>query len=1662
MARRDVDLVIKAKDQAASVVDSITKALNKFVEAQRNLDSRADKTETTLTQLGAAIGKLDGALKGFNSGQKLAGELTKVAEKLGQVEAKFAETQREVAQYDKQLKATNQSLEKYTGKLERNLAAQERQKAVVAKAKADQKELTRAYEQAVSAQDKLQRRQQKLPGLIEKASLAAEKASRRFNDLSAQVAGTAKPTAALRDRLASAERSMTTTGSRLSKLRSEFGQIGSKINAAGAAITLFGGQASRAGQNLSKQESILANMAESYNRIKAQTQAVGQQQARLSSNLNRTTGQLSRLGKELEDGRAGLDKMSVSTAQATADLDRLAKRGFLSLVAAAHDQKRVVLETSQAYDQARARATALGKALAQTTKPTRDMVQEFQKAAGESTRLKTQLGEQRIALQGMSQTLRNTDRSYEGLRTAQAAFLAIIDRQIGAMNRADASTRKSSASVQALASSVNIAATGSTKLVSGQERLGRASERAAVSTGRLADAYRRFYGDSRRSLSLLQRIRGEVLSLVAAYGGLYGAITALRTTVDATQKLEAAQARLNVAFNNDSSRVAAEFDFIRRTSDRLGVSIGNLATEYSKFSIATKNTSIEGARAKKIFLQIAEAARVNRSSTEELQGVFVALTQIVSKGAVQMEELRQQLGDRLPGAIQIMADGLGVTTAELIKMMEQGQVTEEALVGFADEVSKRFGGGLESALLGITVALGRLENAAFQAAAQFGEGGFIAALTGFANTLTEVLKSADFEAFTRRASKALGGLLDFLGFLASNFEVVVTLLVSLLAYKLVPIVLFLGKTFNKATKAALLTGNSFGVVQARAAAMGVSITRTGYAIRGLTRAMRGLVGSTGVGLAFIAVSAALAAWSTDADRATVALNTHRKIVDDVKNAYEAAGGASEDWADTIEGVTRQQAQVSLANIRTELNRARVDATAFVRALGDAYEPLIGGSEETQESLRKLARRFQNGEIKVQEYKDALEALAIADPDLDINFVADLQDSADGARELETAFDEASLAVQVLGDNAEDAQDAVEALVGAMDPDTADKMQEAMDKLGSAMDALEDSLPKSKDGMDEVAQAAEDVATAYQDALKAARSLPETIQRIAAEQGVLNAFAERFKNLMSGALDFALDNTLVDRIIGVESGGNPSARNPESSATGLGQFVTRTWLELFKKHFPDRAAGMTDAMILALREDAAISRDMVGLYLRENAKILQRMGVQLTDANLYLAHFLGPGGATALLRSAPGTKANDVLGSDQIAANQGILDGKTREEILAWAQRKVGISSTELDILEDMVETERDRAEATSDRIADNEFEISQQQMILDGKAREAAIEEAIRDARKDDPGISEENIAKIREQTGALFDLELAQNRAKDADKDASAAARDASARVNALLAQQKALYDQLAIAKRDGDTGTQEELRQKLANVNTELEEAIANARAMWEAIGGADAENALIKLDTAALKAGNLAAGAQKVYLDWSRVGDLFVTGLASAFDSFARKVAEGANVFDTARDAFLQFAADFLLQIAQMIIQQAILNALQAAFGGTSFGSLIGVGHTGGMVGSSRVGSGNSSRQVNPAIFASAMRYHVGGVVGLRPGEVPIVAKEGEEMLTRDDPRHMLNGGLSGGSGAPAVNVRNINTFDAPGFLQAALDTPVGEKVLFNFISANPGKFRAAMGA
>jgi len=146
-------------------------------------------------------------------------------------------------------------------------------------------------------------------------------------------------------------------------------------------------------------------------------------------------------------------------------------------------------------------------------------------------------------------------------------------------------------------------------------------------------------------------------------------------------------------------------------------------------------------------------------------------------------------------------------------------------------------------------------------------------------------------------------------------------------------------------------------------------------------------------------------------------------------------------------------------------------------------------------------------------------------------------------------------------------------------------------------------------------------------------------------------------------------SFVDRVVGVESGGNPNAANPRSSASGLGQFINSTWLSTVRAHRPD-LAGRSDADLLALKNDPALSREMTDAYGADNSGVLSKAGLPVTDGTKYLAHFAGPQGAVGLLNADPSTPAASVLGQGFARANP-TLAGYSAGELAAWADRKMG-------------------------------------------------------------------------------------------------------------------------------------------------------------------------------------------------------------------------------------------------------------------------------------------------------------------------------------------------------------------------------------------------------
>lgn len=149
--------------------------------------------------------------------------------------------------------------------------------------------------------------------------------------------------------------------------------------------------------------------------------------------------------------------------------------------------------------------------------------------------------------------------------------------------------------------------------------------------------------------------------------------------------------------------------------------------------------------------------------------------------------------------------------------------------------------------------------------------------------------------------------------------------------------------------------------------------------------------------------------------------------------------------------------------------------------------------------------------------------------------------------------------------------------------------------------------------------------------------------------------------------------ISDQIIGAESGGDPNASNPNSSASGAGQFIDSTWLSTLKQHRPDLADGKSDADLLSLKTDPTLSKQMVDAYASDNGAILSKNGLPVTPGTTYLAHFAGPQGAVSVLSADPTASAASILGPGVVKANP-FLANMSAGDLRAWADRKMGGTS----------------------------------------------------------------------------------------------------------------------------------------------------------------------------------------------------------------------------------------------------------------------------------------------------------------------------------------------------------------------------------------------------
>jgi tape measure domain-containing protein len=234
----------------------------------------------------------------------------------------------------------------------------------------------------------------------------------------------------------------------------------------------------------------------------------------------------------------------------------------------------------------------------------------------------------------------------------------------------------------------------------------------------------------KRGQAELRLFAGQVQGAVSPFGSLINAAMSLKTalagivlgagvTTLAKGMLEAGvqMDKLRLAYGaitGSGQNAAKEMQFVSETADKLGLSFQSAAGAYKQITAAAQGTKLAGKETQNIFTGIAQASTVLGLSAEETSGALLAISQMISKGKVSAEELRGQLGERLPGAFQIAAQAMGLSTAALDKMMASGNLTADVfLPKFAAALKTRFGDASVKAAGTFTAASNRIQSGLF-------------------------------------------------------------------------------------------------------------------------------------------------------------------------------------------------------------------------------------------------------------------------------------------------------------------------------------------------------------------------------------------------------------------------------------------------------------------------------------------------------------------------------------------------------------------------------------------------------------------------------------------------------------------------------------------------------------------------------------------------------------------------------------------------------------------------------------------------------------------------------------------------------------------------------------------------------------------------------------
>ncbi len=265
---------------------------------------------------------------------------------------------------------------------------------------------------------------------------------------------------------------------------------------------------------------------------------------------------------------------------------------------------------------------------------------------------------------------------------------------------------------------------------------------------------------------------GGLFKFAGAYIGIRSIIQGVTSLVRTTSNLQLMQASIE-----GLTKSTQDWQYVQDEAFRTGTRVEAVARGYKNFYSSATMAGFDKKSIQGMYSDILTASRAIGASQEQTSGALLALEQMISKGTVSMEELRRQLGNALPGAFEIGAKAMNMTTKEFNEFVKTGKLASTEFVPkFIKTLIDTYGGGFEKITKTTDFALGQLGVAwqQFQVEIMTGETG--EALAKGLNELTRFIKSPEFKNFAKLLGEIFTIVIKLFTFVIRNSRTILLIL----------------------------------------------------------------------------------------------------------------------------------------------------------------------------------------------------------------------------------------------------------------------------------------------------------------------------------------------------------------------------------------------------------------------------------------------------------------------------------------------------------------------------------------------------------------------------------------------------------------------------------------------------------------------------------------------------------------------------------------------------------------------------------------------------------------------------------------------------------------------------------------------------------------------